>query len=269
MVAAGRGERLGMPRKALLTLAGRPMLAWSLAALERAETIGAVVVVAGAHIEDDVARLVRDGDFAKVAAIVPGGERRQDSVAAGLAALSPGIAIVAIHDAARPLAEPELFDRCVLAAAESGAAIAAAPVADTLKRVADGVIRETVDRTALWAAQTPQAFQLDLLRRAMAACGDRQVTDDALLCEAVGVPVTVVPSTAANLKVTHDEDIAIAEALLRARGSGPHPPTPSPIATGEGELLGREWCSGAVARCRESAQRQPLSRLRRRARGSL
>src|SRR4051794_15433875 len=149
VVAAGRGERLGMPRKALLPLAGHPMLAWSLAALERAETIGAVVVVAGMHIEDDVARLVREAGFAKVVAIVPGGDRRQDSVAAGLAALSPEIAIVAIHDAARPLAEPELFDRCVHAAAERGAAIAATPVADTLKRVADGVISETGDRTAL------------------------------------------------------------------------------------------------------------------------
>src|SRR4029450_2891176 len=149
---------------------------------------------------------------------VTGGERRQDSVAAGLAALSPEIAIVAIHDAARPLAEPELFDRCVQAAAERGAAIAAAPVADTLKRVADGVIRETVDRTALWAAQTPQAFQLDLLRQAIGACAGQSVPDDALLCEAIGVPVTVVPSSAANLKVTHGEDIAIAEALLGARG---------------------------------------------------
>src|SRR4051812_27316649 len=143
VVAAGRGERLGMPRKALLPLAGQPMLAWSLAALERAQTIGSVVVVAGTHIEDEVARLVRDGGFAKVAAIVTGGERRQDSVAAGLAALPPEIEIVAIHDAARPLAEPELFDRCVQAAAERGAAIAAAPVADTLKRVADGIISET------------------------------------------------------------------------------------------------------------------------------
>src|SRR3954447_7606499 len=119
VVAAGRGERLGMPRKALLPLAGHPMLAWSLAALERAETIGAVVVVAGAHIADEVARLVRDGGFAKVIAIIPGGERRQDSVAAGLAALPPEVEVVAIHDAARPLAEPALFDRCVLAATES------------------------------------------------------------------------------------------------------------------------------------------------------
>ena len=137
VVAAGRGERLGMPEKVLLPLAGRPMLAWSLAALERAETIGAVVVVAGSHTLDDGRPAGAGRGFCQGAAIVAGGERRQDSVAAGLAALPEGIEIVAIHDAARPLAEPELFDRCADAAAESGAAIAATPVADTLKRVAE------------------------------------------------------------------------------------------------------------------------------------
>ena len=141
VVAAGRGERLGAPEKVLLPLAGRPMLAWSLRALERAETIGSVVVVAGSHTLDAVGQLVRDEGFAKVHAIVAGGERRQDSVGAGLAALPEGIEIVVIHDGARPLAEPELFDRCAAAAAESGAAIAATPVADTLKRVAEGVSR--------------------------------------------------------------------------------------------------------------------------------
>src|SRR5919112_6813918 len=159
VVAAGRGERLGAPQKVLLPLAGRPMLAWSLAALERAETLGPIVVVAGSHTVDAIGQLVRDEGFAKVQAIVVGGERRQDSVGAGLAALPDGIEIVVIHDGARPLAESELFDRCVAAAVEMGAAIAATPVADTLKRVAEGAITGTVDRTGLWAAQTPQAFR--------------------------------------------------------------------------------------------------------------
>ena len=163
VVAAGRGHRLGIPDKVLLPLAGRPMLAWPLAALEQAVSIGSVVVVAGAHTRQAVERLVRDEGFAKVRAVVPGGERRQDSVAAGLAALPAGIAVVVIHDGARPLAEAELFDRCARAAAETGAAIAATPVADTLKRVADGAITTTVDRAGLWAAQTPQAFRLEAL----------------------------------------------------------------------------------------------------------
>jgi 2-C-methyl-D-erythritol 4-phosphate cytidylyltransferase / 2-C-methyl-D-erythritol 2,4-cyclodiphosphate synthase len=265
VVAAGRGERLGTPRKVLLSLADRPMLAWSLAALERAQAIGAVVVVAGAHVEDEIARLVHDDSFAKVFAIVSGGERRQDSVAAGLAALPVETAIVVIHDAARPLAEPELFDRCVQTAAECGAAIAAAPVADTLKRVTDGVIRETVDRTGLWAAQTPQAFRLDLLRQAMAACGGKPVTDDALLCEAIGVPVTIVPASTANLKVTRGEDIATADALLRARKfaltPSPSPPQAplhwrgeSPVEPGERESPGGQLApEPPVVNAREGA----------------
>jgi 2-C-methyl-D-erythritol 4-phosphate cytidylyltransferase/2-C-methyl-D-erythritol 2,4-cyclodiphosphate synthase len=220
VVAAGRGERLGAPEKVLLPLAGRPMLAWSLDALEHAETIGPVVVVAGSHTSDTVSRLVGEEGFAKVQAIVAGGERRQDSVSAGLAALPEGIEIVVIHDGARPLAEPKLFDRCAAAAAESGAAIAATPVADTLKRVAGGAISETVDRAGLWAAQTPQAFRLETLRRAMDVSSGEAVTDEARLCEVAGLPVSVVPASAANLKVTHAEDIPVAEALLRARGGG-------------------------------------------------
>src|SRR5918998_1432973 len=226
VVAAGRGERLGAPEKVLLLLAGRPMLAWSLDALEHAGTIGLVVVVAGSHTLDAVSQLVRDEGFAKVQAIVAGGERRQDSVGAGLAALPEGIEIVVIHDGARPLAEPQLFDRCAAAAAESGAAIAATPVADTLKRVAEGAITETVDRAGLWAAQTPQAFRLESLRRVLAASSGETVTDEAGLCEAAGVPVSVVPASPANLKVTRAEDVPVADALLRARhglqpGAGP------------------------------------------------
>lgn len=232
VVAAGRGERLRTPEKVVLPLAGRPLLAWSLRALEQAETIGPVVVVAGSHTLEAVGRLVRDEGLIKVHAIVAGGERRQDSVAAGLAALPKGIEIVVIHDGARPLAEPELFDRCAAAAAERGAAIAATPVADTLKRVADQVITSTVDRTGLWAAQTPQAFRLELLRQAMTPGSGETVTDEARLCEVAGLLVTVVPSSPANLKVTHAEDIPVADALLRAR-HGPQPHA-GPMRTGIG-----------------------------------
>jgi 2-C-methyl-D-erythritol 4-phosphate cytidylyltransferase / 2-C-methyl-D-erythritol 2,4-cyclodiphosphate synthase len=232
VVAAGRGERLGTPEKALVPLAGRAMLAWSLRALERAEKIGPVVVVAGSHTLDAVGRLVRDEGFAKVQAIVAGGERRQDSVGAGLAALPEGVEIVVIHDGARPLAEPELFDRCAAAAAESGAAIAATPVSDTLKRVAEGDLTGTVDRAGLWAAQTPQAFRLALLRRAKAANPGETVTDEAGLCEAAGVPVSVVPASPANFKVTRAEDIPVADALLQARHGSQ--PTAGPVRTGIG-----------------------------------
>ncbi len=219
VVAAGRGRRLAAPDKVLLPLAGQPMLAWSLAAIEATPQIGTVVVVAGEHTIAAVEALVQARGFHKVAAIVPGGERRQDSVAAGLAALPARTEVVLIHDGARPLADEDLFRRCAEAAAATGAVIAAMPVADTLKRVtdADGVISGTVDRSGLWAAQTPQAFRLDVLRQAFATNAGADVTDEALLCEAAGIPVRVVPSSSANLKVTHPEDVAVADALLRAR----------------------------------------------------
>jgi 2-C-methyl-D-erythritol 4-phosphate cytidylyltransferase/2-C-methyl-D-erythritol 2,4-cyclodiphosphate synthase len=221
VVAAGRGERLGVPAKVLRPLAGRPMLAWSLRALEHSRAVGHIVVVAGAHTHDAIEELVDREGFARVTAIVAGGERRQDSVAAGLAALPDETEIVLVHDGARPLADADLFDRCALAAAEHDAAIAAIPVADTLKRVEGETISGTVDRSGLWAAQTPQAFRLETLRRALAASGDDDVTDEARICEAAGIPVSIVPASLANLKVTQPEDIAVADALLRARESAP------------------------------------------------
>ena len=219
VVAAGRGQRLAAPDKVLLPLAGQPMLAWSLAAIAATPHIGTVVVVAGEHTIAAIEALVQARGFHKVVAIVPGGERRQDSVAAGLAALPTQTEVVLIHDGARPLADADLFRRCAEEAAATGAVIAAMPVADTLKRVtdADRVISGTVDRSGLWAAQTPQAFQLDMLRRAFTSNAGADVTDEALLCEAAGIPVRVVPSSSANLKVTHPDDVAVADALLRAR----------------------------------------------------
>jgi 2-C-methyl-D-erythritol 4-phosphate cytidylyltransferase/2-C-methyl-D-erythritol 2,4-cyclodiphosphate synthase len=219
VVAAGRGQRLAAPDKVLMPLAGQPMLAWSLVAIADTPQIGSVVVVAGDHTIADIEAMVQTRGFHKVTAIVPGGERRQDSVSAGLAALPAQTEVVLIHDGARPLADADLFRRCVEAAAATGAAIAAMPVADTLKRVTDTerVISGTVDRSGLWAAQTPQAFRLDVLRRAFAVNAGADVTDEALLCEAAGTPVRVVPSSSANLKVTHPEDVAVADALLRAR----------------------------------------------------
>jgi 2-C-methyl-D-erythritol 4-phosphate cytidylyltransferase/2-C-methyl-D-erythritol 2,4-cyclodiphosphate synthase len=197
------------------------MLAWSLRALERSRAIGHIVVVAGAHTHDAIEELVDREGFARVTAIVSGGERRQDSVAAGLAALPDETEIVLVHDGARPLADADLFDRCALAAAEHDAAIAAIPVADTLKRVEGETISGTVDRSGLWAAQTPQAFRLETLRRALAASAGDEVTDEARICEAAGIPVSIVPASLANLKVTQPEDIAVADALLRARESAP------------------------------------------------
>jgi 2-C-methyl-D-erythritol 4-phosphate cytidylyltransferase len=222
IVAAGRGIRFGAADKALVSLKGRPVLAYSLDAAESSAAIDAIVVVAGHHTLDAIIELTASGQWSKIFAIVTGGERRQDSVAAGLAAIPRATELVAVHDAARPLAPPSLFDACIAAASRRGAAIAATPVADTLKRVEEGVIIETVSRESLWAAQTPQAFRLDLLEQAFAAAAERRldVTDEASLLEALGIDVAVVPSSLANLKMTRPEDLAIAEALLARGGAG-------------------------------------------------
>jgi len=220
VVAAGRGERFGLAGKALVPLAGKPMLAWTLDALEAAATVREVVVVAGAHTRTEITALLEVGGWAKRAVVVDGGPRRQDSVAAGLHVTSTDVDVVLVHDAARPLVTAAQFDVCAAQAAERGAAILAAPVSDTLKRVAGGVIAGTVSREGLWAAQTPQGFLRTALLEALDSVGDETVTDEAALFESLGRPVAIVPSDGANLKVTFPGDIALAEALLLHRVSG-------------------------------------------------
>ena len=219
IVAGGRGERFGNAGKAVVPLLGRPMLSYSLDVAERSASVRDVVIVTGEHIRATVERLVAGGAWRKVGAIVTGGARRQDSVAAGIRALREDITVVAVHDAARPLVTVDLLDRCIKAACDDGAAIAAVPVADTLKRVVAGRIAATVERDGLWAAQTPQVMRRAILLDAMGPdvmtrCA---VTDEAAWCESIGVPVTIVPSSPANLKVTQAADITVAEALLRIR----------------------------------------------------
>ena len=217
IVAAGWGRRYGAEHKVLLPLRGRPVLAWVLDAFAHAATVASLVIVAGPHTRSEVERLARDSTFPVT--VVVGGPRRQDSVASGVQAAGHR-PIVVVHDGARPLVEPVLIDETARCAARTGAAIAAAPVTDTLKRVdAAGIIRETIPRDALWAAQTPQAFRRERLLDLMASPGflTATFTDEAALFEAAGEPVAVVPSPGANPKVTHPGDLALIEALLAAR----------------------------------------------------
>ena len=216
VVAAGKGVRFGAPAKTLVPVAGWPLLAWSLDALEAAASVADVTVVAGVHTRAETEALLAAGGWTKARRVAVGGERRQDSVAAGLAA-APEAEVVVVHDGARPLAPAALFDACVAAARETGAAVAAVPVVDTLKLVEAGRIARTVDRAGLWAAQTPQAFRRSLLLELFARARDRLVTDEAALCEALGIPVAVVEGSPANIKVTRPGDLAVAEALLAVR----------------------------------------------------
>ncbi|MER3437961.1 MAG: 2-C-methyl-D-erythritol 4-phosphate cytidylyltransferase [Chloroflexota bacterium] len=217
IVAAGRGVRFGATPKVLAPLGGKPVVSYAIEAAHRARSIEAVVLVTSQSLMPRVEALVHEHSFPKLHAIVAGGELRQDSVAAGLAAVPPGTSLVAIHDAARPLVSASLLDACVAAAAEHGAAIAAIPVVDTLKRVESGRIVQTIPREGVWAAQTPQAFQLSRLLEAFHHASAQRliVTDEAALFEALGWPVAVVEGSRLNLKITTADDLPIAEALLR------------------------------------------------------
>ena len=215
VLAAGESRRMGRD-KMLLRIAGRPLLAHTLAAFEACELVDQVVVVLAPSNAPDVLTLL--ADFAKVVRTCMGGRRRQDSVRNGLHTLAPREWVV-VHDGARPLVTPELIAAGLDAARESGAAAAALPVDETLKET-DGqaIVRRTVPREGLWAVQTPQVFRYDLLLRAHnAALGD--VTDDCALVEQIGGRVRLYPGLRANLKVTTPEDVAIVEALIRARRS--------------------------------------------------
>jgi 2-C-methyl-D-erythritol 4-phosphate cytidylyltransferase len=212
LVAAGSGERLDAGRpKAFVVLAGRPMLEWSLDALRTAGI-------------DEIVVALPPGEAAPHGCRgVAGGATRSESVRAALAAAPPGDVVV--HDAARPLVTPDHFREAVAALANADCAIAAAPITDTVKEAGpDRVVVATLDRSRLWAIQTPQAFRREALERALAADDHvlAQATDDAWLVERTGGTVRVVESTPANLKVTTPHDLAIAEHLLADRL--PRPP---------------------------------------------
>jgi 2-C-methyl-D-erythritol 4-phosphate cytidylyltransferase len=210
IVAAGRGERLGSGEpKALVTLAGKPMLQWSVDALRAVPTVEEIVIALPAEVV---------GEAPHGTLGVPGGAVRSESVRLALAAAGDGDPVI-VHDAARPLASAELFERTLseLEASGADAVIAAAPVSDTIKEVADDerTVARTLDRSRLWAVQTPQVFRRSALERALAS--DEllsRATDDAWLVEQLGGTVRVLESGALNIKVTNITDLRLAELLL-------------------------------------------------------
>jgi 2-C-methyl-D-erythritol 4-phosphate cytidylyltransferase len=213
IVAAGRGARMGED-KVWLPLGGIPVVAHSIRAFASVATVSGVVVVVGRERLERATALL--ADMGIDGEVREGGERRQDSVLSGLSAVG-GAEVVAIHDGARPLVTAQLIEECFRAAEESGAAIAAVPVRDTVKRASEGGwIEETVDRTGLWAAQTPQAFRVELLRRALEAV-QGEVTDEAAALERLGHRVRIVQGEPSNIKLTTREDLALAELLLEGR----------------------------------------------------
>jgi 2-C-methyl-D-erythritol 4-phosphate cytidylyltransferase len=216
IVAAGRGDRLGLERpKAFAKLNGRPLLAESLERLEGSDWVDSIVVVAPQEWEEPSILLAEEIGAGKVTACVTGGATRAESVRAGVAEVPENALVALVHDAARPVLPPEVIER-VLAPLGEGweGAVPSLPVADTLKRAdADGTVVETVDRTGLQAVQTPQAFLAPVLREAL-ACELGSATDCAALVEARGGRVRLVEGDARLLKVTTASDLAFVEALL-------------------------------------------------------
>lgn len=214
VAAAGRGERMGdeVP-KALLLLAGEPLIVHAVRALRAARSVTELVVAAPPARVEQFARLLAAYDLV----VVPGGAQRQDSVRAALAALSADVDLVLVHDAARALAPAALAEAVILALrGGADAVIPVLPVADTVKRVASNRVIDTLERTDLRIVQTPQGFRRELLERAHA--GPAAATDDAALVEALGQPVVTVPGADEAFKVTRPFDLLVAEAVLRGRG---------------------------------------------------
>ena len=222
VVAAGAGDRLAADRpKAFVRLGGRTMLAWSLAMLDDHDLIDGIVMVVPADYEERASLLADDLCATKIAAAVPGGATRPDSVAAGVACVPDGAEFVLVHDAARPLTPPEVVDR-VVAALRSGAdgAVPAVAMADTVKRVGpDGAVAETLERGALRAVQTPQGFPAAILRDALAA-QTSDPTDCASMVEALGRVVVCVEGDERAFKVTTPGDLARAQQLAGESDDG-------------------------------------------------
>lgn len=217
LLAAGSSARMGGEDKLWADLGGEPLIAHSLRTLASLEGVDVLVLVAPPQRHSMLRSLA--GEVAVELRTAEGGERRQDSVAAGIAA-APDAAWYLVHDGARPLLSAQLARRTLDGAREHGAALPALAVADTLKRIdGEGRVVETVDRDALRAVQTPQAFAGDLLRRAHRESSE-DATDDAMLVERLGEPVYAVEGEARNLKVTTPADLALARALIAAEGGG-------------------------------------------------
>ncbi|WP_136799408.1 MULTISPECIES: 2-C-methyl-D-erythritol 4-phosphate cytidylyltransferase [Desulfosediminicola] len=233
--AAGSGTRMKSNHpKQYHSLGDAPILVHTVRAFVRHPAIDQTVVAVPAEwLEKTEHLLAEHGLNCPSLIVTAGGRRRQDSVFNGLEALDDDIEIVLVHDGARPLLSSELIDRCCQAVEQHGAAIAAVPVKDTLKRGGDGnLVTDTVDREGLWQAQTPQAATLALLRKGYQAAAGQDVTDESMLLEHAGIPVTLVMGEETNLKITRPEDLALAEIIMQRslQNDNPSPDAPEGAA---------------------------------------
>jgi 2-C-methyl-D-erythritol 4-phosphate cytidylyltransferase len=217
IAAAGVGSRMGGKRaKQFLELAGIPIIFHTLRSFERCDAIQEIVVVLPAQETAGFLALANKHQLRKLSKVVSGGASRAESVWRGLQSVRSATAeIVAVHDGVRPFVTPEEISRTVAAASEHGAAVLVASVTDTIKRVENGKIVDTLKRSELRRALTPQCFRYDLLRRAYetADVSDPEITDESILVERLGIPVVIVEGSSRNIKITGPDDLLVAEAL--------------------------------------------------------
>lgn len=214
IVAAGNASRMGGIDKVMAPLGGEPMIVRSVRTFQECDAVREIVIVTRQDLLVPIMDLCHG--FDKVKIVITGGASRPESVKKGLRALSDKVKLAAIHDGARPLVTWQVIDRTVRAAASYGAAAPAVPVKDTIKVVKGGIVAETPDRSQLQAVQTPQIFDIDLLRTALKKAADdgAQITDDCSAVERLGMSVRMVEGDERNIKVTTPMDLTIAEVLM-------------------------------------------------------
>jgi 2-C-methyl-D-erythritol 4-phosphate cytidylyltransferase len=222
IVAAGSSQRVGFD-KLFANIAGKPTIAHSIRAFQRADSVSEIIVVAREDRHGELRKISRDEDFKKVRSIIAGGEHRQDSVRAGLERLRAGAQYAAVHDAARPLTTPEQIERVFEQCRIHGAAALAEPISDTVKRADGGlIVTGSVDRGQLYAMQTPQIFKRAVIEAAYRAARDKNVsvTDEVSAVELIGYKVILVVDDGYNFKITYPRDLALAEFVLNQRACG-------------------------------------------------
>ncbi len=217
IVAAGNASRMGGIDKVMADIGGEPMIVRTVRTFQQCDAINEIVIVTRQDLVGKISDLCHA--FPKVRAVIVGGNSRQESVMNGLQALSGKVKLAAVHDGARPMISKDVIDRTVRAAHTYGAAMPVIPVKDTIKVAQGGIIQETPDRSTLFAAQTPQIFDLDLLKGALAKIKkeNAEVTDDSAAVERLGMSVRLVQGDERNIKVTTPLDLKIAELFLEEK----------------------------------------------------
>ncbi len=219
IVSAGLARRLGGIDKVLAPLGELPVLVHTLYAFQDCPAVNEIIVVAREDLVVEVGRLCREFNLDKVKKVIVGGQERLHSVQAGLGEVDPEAGLIAIHDGARPLVTQEIIRDTIARAALTGAAAPAIALTDTIKRTEDGIVQETVDRSSLWAVQTPQVFEAGLIKAATKKAIDdgELLTDDCGSVERLGMKVTLTSGSRENIKITTPLDLVLGEAILQAR----------------------------------------------------